>query len=313
MDINEFHTFRNKIVRDLAWVIASPPVFNSISDCPVDFIAEKECTNEYLMNRDHLIQLDQNPEPLQQHVHKTSSHLLGKYFESLVHYWLSITPTKELLKTNLQIFDNSRTIGELDFIYRDLDNDEIIHIEAAGKFYLSTDNKPDWEYFIGPNTNDRMDLKLDRMISHQTQLINHEVTLHTIKSNGIPQPDRAKIFYKGYSFFNFHEYVNNTFLLPKESNRNHFAGWWLRDNEISKLRSTDSRWVILERMNWISKCHNPPKNFLLTFNELTFKIDSYFRNNIYPLLIAEVCHNTNTELSRGFIVSDKYPDIEMKK
>ncbi len=63
----------------------------------------------------------------------------------------------------------------MDFIIKDLVNEEIVHMELAYKFYLydptlSDDQLLNW---IGPNRNDSLNLKLDKLKSKQFPLINH--------------------------------------------------------------------------------------------------------------------------------------------
>lgn len=161
--------FQHQAVRDLAWVIASPSLLSGTYNC-VEWWDDAHNQAEYEACLPTLKHLDQSPKPLLEHLKQVKSYRLGHYFESLVAYWLHITPNYKLLWQQVQIFQNKQTLGELDFIIRDTRTQKVLHLEVAVKFYLGLhDIQHMWGWY-GTNLNDRLDIKFQLLRDKQTQL-----------------------------------------------------------------------------------------------------------------------------------------------
>ena len=94
---------------------------------------------------------------------------LGLHFETLIRHWLATSSQYTLIKHNWQVIAHKRTIGEFDLIVRDQLTGELEHWELAIKFYLGTGDLS-WTHWYGPNPSDRLDLKTDRLTTHQLTL-----------------------------------------------------------------------------------------------------------------------------------------------
>lgn len=95
---------------------------------------------------------------------------LGYLYEDALAVLLESSPDYDLLARNLQIrSDAHTTIGELDFLLRDLGNGQLIHLELATKFYLAV--KTDTGLNLpGPDARDNYFRKLQRLRDHQLTL-----------------------------------------------------------------------------------------------------------------------------------------------
>ena len=177
-------SFKHRCVQDLAWVIQSPPVISGVFN-QTRWLDKTACEEEYNACLPALQQLDHQPATLIKQLARLKPYVLGKRFESYVHYWLRISPHFECLRYNYVLQDEQRTLGEADFIIRELATDKIIHLEVAVKFYLginressSSSSSNDAEsndigamhHWHGTNLRDRLDIKFNRLVSHQTQL-----------------------------------------------------------------------------------------------------------------------------------------------
>ena len=101
---------------------------------------------------------------------RTTPWKVGRYFEALVAELLINSKTHVLCDSSRQIQLAGQTIGELDFIYLDLD-EELTHCETAIKYYLYYPNL-NWtgSHFIGPNPHDTFESKTTRLLTHQLPL-----------------------------------------------------------------------------------------------------------------------------------------------
>jgi len=302
--------FYNKIVSDLNWVINSPAVF---TDCckslhKIEYnslFSPESCSIS-------LIELDKNPFRLHDFLNSRNIHLIGKYFEVLLEFALINSISIEMIISNVQIKKRNRdTLGEIDFLYRDISSGKIIHLEAAGKFYLAYKNESNWENFIGPNPADNLRLKMDHLLNHQSVITTLPETRDYLHSIGITEKITQRVLLKGFIFYPYILFYSRNFIVPEFASEHHLKGWWLKLNEVSILENSTSRYAVLERKEWMVPAKKSFSGTLDASNLIMF-VEKYFSSNNYPLLIVELCESSDLylEVSRGFIVSNNWPHPE---
>lgn len=100
---------------------------------------------------------------------------LGHLYEDAMERLIQNSDTWELLARNLQVSDaDGRTLGEIDFLMRDIRSGTAVHLELAVKFYLAFRDVDGVERFPGPDPRDNWLAKLDRLRTHQLQLCGSE-------------------------------------------------------------------------------------------------------------------------------------------
>lgn len=186
-------TLQTPAVRDLAWSCFSPPLIISDTVAP----AGLQVANCGLILDDRrmswLLQLDQDPRPLVRQLERLRSRRLGLYFEALWHFFLQSDERTELLAHNLPVRDHGTTIGEFDCLYFCRERQRHFHLELAVKFYLGlpadgASTEPSrWDCWLGPDSRDRLDIKLDRLLQHQIRLANHPRSRDILHDMGIEQ------------------------------------------------------------------------------------------------------------------------------
>lgn len=300
--------YKHQCVRDLAWVIASPSL---IINTQPKFLDKQFFESEHEKFVPFLNKLDDDPSPLINHIESRNTRLLGKYFECLVEFWLMNSADKELLAANIQVEENKNTIGEIDFIYRDLTSNEVIHLEAAGKFYMAHENKSDWDNFIGPNANDNLGRKLDKLLTDQITITQNGSAKELLNDLGINETITPAVIFKGYIFYHADYLFGEKFVMPESSEPLHRKGWWIRQSEKGKFFTVNKQWLVLERAKWISPVCGNGYGEVLSTTRLIDKLNSYFADNTYPLIIVEVdqANDTLIEKTRGFVVSDEWPRV----
>lgn len=239
-------TFTSRPVRDLAWVISSPPlVSGEIND--VHWWSHEGCQSEFNDCLPALIQLDKNPQPLIDFLNKLKTARLGLRFEALIAYWLTISPNYTLLSKNIQIIEDGLTLGEIDFIIEELNSQKIIHLEVAVKFYLGTPPYEDDYRWFGTNTKDQLGRKLDHLKQHQTQLskknkdhFNHEI-------------NERHCFIKGRLF-----YPVGISSPPDGVAENHLRGTWdyFKSSAPSTGNLIQSSNIPISKSDWLAKLNH---------------------------------------------------------
>ena len=234
-------TFSTKLVRDLAWVIASPPIQSGYIGNTYWWDDDK-CQNEFRDCLPALIELDKDPSPLEQRLAQSKSKRLGHRFEALISFWLSISPNYELIQQNIQIIENGVTFGEIDFIIKELSTGKIIHLEVCVKFYLGTPDFTDPYRWFGTNTTDQLGKKLDHLLTHQSQLSKKH------KKHFSHQIDERHCFIKGRLF-----YSEGNSIAPTGTTNNHLRGLWSYSNSINKL---DDKYLAINKTFWLSELNH---------------------------------------------------------
>ena len=99
-----------------------------------------------------------------------SNQKLGHLCEDAFAVLVESSPQYELLTQNLQVqTDTHTTVGELDFLLRDLGNGQLIHLELATKFYLAVETENGLA-LPGPDARDNYFNKLQHLRNHQLKL-----------------------------------------------------------------------------------------------------------------------------------------------
>ena len=151
----------------------------------------------------------------------------------------------ELLEKGLQIqSDCHRTLGELDFLIRDLTNGELIHLELAVKFYLAVKSSDDL-FLPGPDARDNYFKKLQHLRSHQTT-ITQRFRCH------LPQPYREEdIKPKQLILGCLFDHINAQELAePEYISSSVRRGKWLRQSEFYQHYSENELVAIIPKYLW---------------------------------------------------------------
>jgi len=311
--------FKNQVVRDLAWSCFGPNLINTffptedqeslqgegIQSLELDLTAER---NQWLL------ELDQNPEPIFIHLFHLKSRRLGIYFEALWKFFLLHDSHLELIAHNIPIRSDKRTLGELDIIYRDKSSGAFTHLELAVKFYLNyqtshLSTKP--SDFLGPNCKDRLDKKIERLVSHQSPLSDIPEGKQTLAELGIHEVQK-KITVKGWLFY--YEPLQPSAENGHPLSSHHQKGRWNHLSAFSETAHQQEHWVVLEKRNWLSPAQlsdadQNNQHTLLTADQLIPFLGETFKTDQRPLM---VCSMTQTdpmvrETERYFITPDHWP------
>lgn len=306
---------QNKHVSALAWVVSSPSLINHIAEGPAVIGSIKDSWIEHW-----LLSLDQNPTPLIQHLSKEKSHFLGPYFEALWAFYLSSNPRYKVISKNLQANSPTRTVGEFDFILFDNENKNYIHQEIAIKFYLGFPQKNQYSFadpdtlWIGPQSRDRLDLKMDKMVHSQAKLASTQSGKEALRSVGIDtdiDPIKSEILVKGTLFYPWGMLMKP----PSISHPNHLSGSWVKLKRLAEYLNsapTDA-WTLLTKPDWLGPGridNRSCSNTLFThkheaFEAIKTKVAS--ENRPWMMSCLKKHNNDYIETHRFFVVPNHWP------
>ncbi|MCD9459499.1 DUF1853 family protein [Marinibactrum halimedae] len=290
--------FRHPLVRDLAWALLSPNLLSAhalpegISFLfptdlfptdlfPTDLLPTKvpDCHDtQYHKIWTWLKALDERPQTLESHLLTQGSRRIGVQFEQLLAFYFQYGPEANTIadfRQRVQIHQSHsrtpKTIGELDFLWRCQSPEQRIapeiyktgsHVEAAVKFYMGNGKRDvdlqDPYQWVGPNRNDRLALKLNKLFDHQLRLSHHDCAQAVISALGI-EVLRTYLQLKGRLFLPWRWHLATreecTCVLPDIIASDAELGFWLRFSELSSVMNeaaTGNRWAVLTRQGWMS-------------------------------------------------------------
>lgn len=222
---------------------------------------------------------------------------LGKRVELFFDALIKSSKRYENVLKNLQIIHNKNTLGELDFIIYDKKELKYIHIEMQYKFYIYDDSfQNEIDRYIGPNKNDTLVLKLQRLKNKQFPLLFKKESssyLKDIDLNNIEQ----KILYKGNIFIPRH-LKNKTIPLINEAC---ICGYYISFKDFINDQSFIKMSLFLpHRFDWLS---NPSSNDTWkSFSEVKDEIESFIKMKASPLVWSKQIKENKIIIERFFII-----------
>ncbi len=299
-------TLSDPVVRDLAWLLFSTPLLRA--QPPLGIIADAfETAEEAAATRAWLAALDRNPRPLTQAISATRIVRLGRYAECLLGYFLQHGPAARLVAANVALRLAGRTIGECDFLVETASGRRL-HWELAVKCYLHVGTgRGELADYVGPNLQDRFDLKLAHLLGHQLPLSARD----EFAALGHVGPWQAQMFVKGWLFYRWPEPPT----LAEAVDPSHHRGFWATREEWAQLCESraGARWMVLPRLAWLA-----PRPAIVEEESLAEGLverdvlAERFAQQNGPTMIAafepaRAALGHWRETQRGFVVPDDWP------
>lgn len=290
---------RTQSIRDLEWALTSPSLIapsipargiaSSINSTGLDPLQEK--LDDFL----------QGESP------RRDQYRVGRYFERLLLFYLQHIRQVEVVASAQQIQEEGRTIGELDFVFRD--ESGLQHWEVAVKFYLHFPGEHiSGSHLIGPDPRDNFETKITRLFEHQLP----------ISEKVFPDIAERHAFVKGRVFC--HPSFTPPDTLPAELSPAHLRGVWLYHGELdwlSRLPKSSSPTLakIVQKPFWLSPDVVADAKVglsaegLLPIDQMQELLQQHFRESSTPRLVSLLSRQAQEwrEFERVFVVSESWP------
>lgn len=295
---------------NLRWCIGSAPLLKHYSGARFDLASEQWCADMFDRDREWFEALQLKPGAIEAFVdHGVSGPIpLGKRFERYLLYWFTHSSSWQMVCHGLQVKHDQHTLGEYDFVVRDLDNGEVIHVEVACKFYLSVSNVRQHRQWVGPSGRDRLDVKVETL-ARQVQLSRTREGEQALRALGVQQVTPL-VLLKGFFFYHFSELTRAR--APFGAHDRHNAGWWAYERESDRLFAGDGTWVLLPKSDWLASVHvDFSDDRLMSARQMPRACREYITANGRAVMVAQLDLQNGvwTELSRGCIVMNRWPRI----
>lgn len=235
-----FDQLRDPAVRDLYQACFGPELLPALTTAPRLHWQEGD--------GDWFLRLDNQPQLLHDFIATRPCQRLGVYLECLWQFLLQQHPNYQLIGHNLPVYEGKRTLGELDIVYRDLQQEQFVHLEIAVKFYLAVPDQDATRLssWWGPNSKDQLQRKYNRLCDHQLPLSATTQGRTMLGSMGIKSCQRQWAV-RGRLFIAPAESAG----LPTAVADNATVHHWYYLSQFEVPAAVDS-WCILSRQQWLS-------------------------------------------------------------
>jgi len=283
---------QSSICRQVAWSLFSPDLF---THWPSPVVWD-DWSKEWLQQLDESRWSPDLPKRL------------GFRFEFFLRRYFADHPQWDLLAHNFQIQDQGKTLGEIDFIVRNKISQEIMHLECAVKFYLahpSKDlNRTEMDLWIGPNGQDRLDLKYQRLTEQQTQLSLRPTAIQQLTKSNIPIPTHTGIHGKGILFLPLTQGSKNSVKIPPWLNQKVINGHWVDTAMVKNEQFANSlnlhQWTALQKGQWLDPFYRSTSSF----SDISFDAISH---SVMLALTEDAIASDKTFSPRMFVVPEHWP------
>ncbi|MBR7745494.1 DUF1853 family protein [Undibacterium baiyunense] len=313
----EWSQLNDQHVRALAWLITSPDLLDKDSAIWWRQLGSLDVP-DYNQLRNWLFHLDAHPSPLHEALKIHRFLRLGHYAENLLTYYFNHEGL--LYAHGLQVHnEKAETIGEFDYLL--FAQGGLIHLELATKFYLfqqqlsksshlrqassansllqASPSAPSVYDYLGPNLNDSLGAKMQKILQRQLTLSQHEAARKLVQSRIIA----ARALVKGWLFYRSSE--------PKRVvsgvAANHCLGFWWTLAEFEQLAIPYA--LKLERLQWLAPAQVSADE-VMDKSMILDTLQRYFHTDSTPVLVAIMKKNGELmqEFCRGMVVPNDWPD-----
>ncbi|MGH8781224.1 DUF1853 family protein [Paraburkholderia sp.] len=304
---------KDPMVRDLAWLLASPALLRE--QPPVGVLADPlAAPGEAARIASLLRALDTDPDALHRALAALHVTRLGRYAEALLAWFLEHDPATRLVAANVALRRAGVTLGECDFLVETA-NGRRLHWELAVKCYLHAGAaRGQLADYVGPNLQDRFDLKLAHLLGHQLPLSARE----EFASLGLVGPWHAQMFIKGWLFYPQAEAADSGALdvLPADApelDPAHPRGWWTTRTAWPDFAAAHApAWRVLPRLEWLApRCYEAGDAAAAELVDAATLAPRLVRQT-GPTMVAGFASDAQgrwIERSRGFVVPDAWPAL----
>ena len=232
-------------LKALSWVMTQPGLIEGLPGGHEPLLESGDPRLSALLARD--------PAGLFRLLSGPRAHKIGIAFEALMLWGLEQGLGYRCIARDVQIQDGKRTMGALDFILEAPDGTHE-HWELAYKLFLQCDDGLDWPSWLGPRGRDRLDAKLNRMLTHQLPLSKTPQAHALLKSLGVDEIRRHRLMVQGVLFGPWGGGARRA-----TGGHQTAQGRWLRPSQIPDLARSrpHTTWVQRQRPLWFGPWCGP--------------------------------------------------------
>jgi hypothetical protein len=223
-----------------------------------------------------------------------SNLLLGKRAERFFAAWIECSEDYKMVSENIQIFEEKRTLGELDFIINRVADNQLIHVELVYKYYLFDESiiGSEFEKWTGPNRKDNLALKVSKLEEKQFTLLYSLAARNKLSALGLNVDQLTQqVLFLGNLFLPASLKIDHTL------NPDAIQGYWYTTDEFTKLHKAGDCYCLPAKKDWFM--HSPPEISWISWDDFDLKLAKSLEMGRSPMVWKLQADGT---FERAFVV-----------
>lgn len=174
---------------------------------------------------------------------------LGHQMEHVFKQCIAHSDSHEILLHGLPIKEGNRTIGEIDFILREVQTHKLIHVELTYKFYIiDPEISEPIHRLMGPNRRDMFFTKMEKIREEQFPLLHSQEGIKALSGKGIdPSKIEHRVCFKAQLFLPFGKTKGHI----RPLNPDCIFGYWLRFDDFNSKEFGSNLYSIPYKSQWV--------------------------------------------------------------
>lgn len=284
-------------LQEVAWCVGSPPLMASSPGVNhIGQAAAESARSEFDAWMHRALAAGIERETFES---KPGNQRLGHRFERCVSTWFHHHPEWAIEAANHVVQLGKRTAGEIDLLVERAG--EVLHLELAVKFYLSTSGSAQWDTWVGVDPVDRLDVKLDKFKTQLALSAQPEIAAH-LNQFGWDVHQRGA-WMKGWFFEHFKRMTAP--VLPRNASFDCNVGWWCHEKDWPQIWTAVGDWVAIAPHHWLRVRHDAADVVDLT--DTGALPTGMLKNNACMVAMVERENGVCREMMRGIVVHDHWP------
>lgn len=236
--VSKLSKLNNYHVRNMYWLLFSPSPLAERNFQSYPLFPEKWMEELASASTSFFARLDADPKELIAYLEAANTYRMGVYAEKLMAYFFDHFEGTKLLLMNHQLFDENRTIGEVDFVFEW--KNRIVHVELCVKYYLAANKTSEFAAWVGPSGKDNLAKKLDKAKTHQLPISKSEAFVQS-----------TNLHCSSYLFLKGMFYIRESYFPQWKNEGISFRRYMLFD-EFLASDYQQKGYVFLKRPNWMA-------------------------------------------------------------
>ena len=208
--------------------------------------------------------------------------VMGKRMEHFFKAVISESSDKALIAHNIQLHQNKTTLGELDFLIKDLTKNKMLHVELMYKIYVYDPTFPteiEMQRWIGPNRKDSLIEKLEKVKNHQLPQLHSSAAKQFLETLQVSaETIDQHICFKAKLFIPKHL---EAYQFPVINNQC-IVGYWYTVKQFNAEMTEAYKFFAPEKQDWPSDPEN--NNTWITVAEINKEIQAMHLQKKSPLI-----------------------------
>ncbi len=225
---------------------------------------------------------------------------LGHQAEFVFLELLNASPIYEVVAHFIQLIEQKKTLGELDYIVKDIVTDEILHIELTYKFYIldPTITEPIGR-LVGPNRKDTFLQKLSKTRDKQLPLLYSVPSREILGNLNIKVEEiRQMVAFYGHVFLP----IGMTSIGIEGVSEDTISGYWISHDQFTSEDESHKDYVyyLPFKYEWLHIPHSDQQ--WISHNEIVKKISDTLKGGRSEMLWKRDAEEEGILVERFFVI-----------